>query len=220
LYGAAFAEELIYRGQYLQDQYVYETFFKNKKNGVFVDIGAHDGISFSNTYFFEKQLGWTGLCVEPLPEIFQKLKANRRAICVDGCIYDQASEAKFLRVKGYAEMLSGVIKNYDPRHLARIYSEIASMGGSSEVITVKCYNLTQLLLDNKLTKVDYMSIDTEGGELEILKSIDFSQVEIDVLDVENNYLTPDFEAFLKPLGYVKVAQLGCDEVYKLVRGRN
>lgn len=51
-----------------------ERFFKNLKNGVFFDIGAHDGVSLSNTYFFEKELGWSGICLEPIPEVFERLK--------------------------------------------------------------------------------------------------------------------------------------------------
>lgn len=55
-----------YKSQYSQDKFLNENFFKNKKNGVFIDIGAHDGITMSNSFFYEKQLGWDGLCVEQI----------------------------------------------------------------------------------------------------------------------------------------------------------
>lgn len=67
--------------QYKQDEYLYKKFFKKKRNGVFFDIGAHNGIKISNTYFFEKNLGWTGVCVEPRDSAFEELEKNRECIC-------------------------------------------------------------------------------------------------------------------------------------------
>ena len=64
--------------QHGQDLYVYETFFKNSAaKGCFVEIGAYDGVTLSNTLLFERHLGWSGLCIEPLPSAFEKLRTNR-----------------------------------------------------------------------------------------------------------------------------------------------
>src|SRR3974390_100826 len=57
--------------------------FCGKRNGVFVDVGAYDGISFSNTLMFERELGWTGLCIEPNPDVFPRLIENRSATCLE-----------------------------------------------------------------------------------------------------------------------------------------
>lgn len=210
------AENLQFYSQYQQDRYVFETFFKDKKNGIFVDIGAYDGINFSNTYFFEKFMGWQGICIEPIPEVFAQLQSNRSCICIQGCIYDKSETVEFLRVRGYPEMLSGIISNYDERHLQRIQREVKSKGGSLEIIKVKCYPLTKLLLDHGFSHIDYLSIDTEGGEMRILQSIDFSQIDIDVIDIENNYGEP-FQQFLEPHGYKKAPYHGSrgspDEIY-------
>lgn len=217
------AEEFEFYSQYEQDRYVYENFFKDKKNGVFVDIGAHDGISLSNTYFFEKSLGWQGICIEPIPEVFERLQANRKCLCMQGCIYDKSDKVGFLRVHGYPEQLSGIMENYDPRHLERINREVKSRGGSTEVIEVKCYALTQLLLDQGLKHIDYLSIDTEGGEMGILKSIDFSKIDIEVIDVENNYGEP-FQPFLESVGYKRSSYRGPhgspDEIYYKDRSKS
>src|SRR5260221_7249446 len=83
-----------YYSQCGQDQFLYENFFRTKREGVFVDIGAHDGIFYSNTKFFE-ELGWQGLCIEPIPEVFEQLKKNRKAICIQGCISDQVGKSSF-----------------------------------------------------------------------------------------------------------------------------
>ena len=212
----AFEECHKFYSQYKQDQYVYENCFKDKKNGVFVDIGAHDGITLSNTYFFEQTMRWTGICVEPIPEVYNRLKDNRHCLCVQGCIFDNQESVPFLKISGWAEMLSGIVENYDPQHVKRIQREIELNGGQSEIIYVKCYNLTELLLDNRIQHVDYLSIDTEGGELGILQSIDFSRIDIDVIEVENNYHGP-FQAFLEPLGYRKICDLGPDEIYRKIK---
>jgi FkbM family methyltransferase len=208
-------DDRIFYGQYKQDAFVYHAFFENKTDGVFVDIGAHDGISLSNTYFFEKNMGWTGLCVEPIPDIFQKLRRNRTCICVEGCIYDKADSARFLEVHDGAEMLSGIIDNYDPRHVQRIGYEVAKFPNRGTEIIVQCYALNTLLERYQLYHIDYLSIDTEGGELDILKSIDFKRFIIDVIEVENNYHDPAFAQFMQSQGYTKIVHhtSPVDEIY-------
>jgi len=64
-----------------QDQFLFENFFRGKRDGVFVDAGARDGEKFSNSLFFERTLGWRGLCIEPLPEAFARLAAHRKCAC-------------------------------------------------------------------------------------------------------------------------------------------
>lgn len=211
-----FCADLQFYSQCGQDKYVFENFFKDKKGGVFVDIGANDGVTYSNTLFFEKNLGWTGICIEPIPTVFEKLKANRKSKCIQGCISDKPGVTQFLWLNGPSEMLSGIYENLDPRHLQRINREVNQLGGSIETLQVKCYKLNDLLLDNNIKFVDYMSIDTEGGELEILKSIDFSSIDIDVIDVENNYASPEFKIFLESKGY-KLMVGGQDEIYRKIK---
>ncbi len=63
-----------FHSQVGQDRFLLENFFRGKRGGVFVDIGAYDGETFSNSLFFERTMGWTGLCVEPLPSAFEKLQ--------------------------------------------------------------------------------------------------------------------------------------------------
>ncbi len=111
-------------------------------------------------------------------------------------------------------MLSGLPEKYDPKHAERIDTELKSHGGEKSLIEVQCYKLNDLLAQNNFSHVDYLSLDTEGGELEILKSIDFSRFDIDVITVENNYDDPEFKSFLTSKGYELVKKLGSDEVYK------
>lgn len=210
-----------YYSQSGQDRYLNEQLFKGKQNGVFIDIGAHNGIIFSNTYFFEKELQWTGICIEPIPEIFQQLQQNRRCVCLQGCIANSTTKQPFLRVTGgtafeYTEMLSGLLHSYDLRHLDRIDRELLKFGGKKEIIMMQCYTLNDILEQYAIKHIDYLSIDTEGSELDILKAIDFSTITIDVITVENNYNTDHIKNFLTSQGYEYLTKLEGDEIYKRI----
>lgn len=202
-----------YYSQCGQDKYLNEKIFKNKKNGFFVEIGAHDGISYSNTYYFEKKLGWKGVCIEPHPDRYAELILNRKALCVQKCIGSFEGQAEFLKISGYAEMLSGLKNSYDPRHLARIQKEIEKFGGNKEVIKVQVVPLQNILDENNVTYIDFLSLDTEGNELDILQSIDFKRVTIKAIAVEVNFRTKDIYKYLTGKGYKLLKTLGGDEIY-------
>lgn len=87
-----------YYGRHGQDKYLHEKIFGDLKKGRFLDIGAYDGIESSNTLFFEETLGWTGICVEPLPHIFQKLVKNRKGPCINKCALDSNKTGHFQHV--------------------------------------------------------------------------------------------------------------------------
>lgn len=200
--------------QHKQDEYVYNNFFKDKKeSGTFLDIGANDGIAISNTYFFEKELGWKGMCVEPYKKKYDDLIKNRNCICINGCIADFNGKGIFLEIDGYPSMLSGLINKYDERHLKRIDYEIALFGGSKKETEVDCFIINDLLEENKLYNIDYTSIDVEGPELDILKTIDFDKFNFNVFSIENNYRTNAIKSFMKEKGFVLIDILDCDEIY-------
>lgn len=90
-----------------------------KKDGFYVDIGANDGITFSNTKTMET-IGWSGVCVEPDYEMFKKLQQNRNSINVNAAISNKNGKAKFCKISGKAQMLSGLVDSYDGKHMDRI----------------------------------------------------------------------------------------------------
>lgn len=178
----------MYKSQFNQDAILNEKFFLNKRNGRYLDVGAHDGVKGSNTYFFEKELGWTGICFEPIKECYETLVAERpNSICINKCAYSSNGKVQFNRVEGYAETLSGIVQNYDERHKTRIDSEINSMGGVQTVIECDAVTITSVCDEYDLHHFDFMSLDVEGGEYDVLKGIDFSKINIDVIVIENNY---------------------------------
>lgn len=96
------ADTLEIAAQYEQDRYVKERFFHNKTEpGVFVEVGAVDGKEMSNTWHFEKHMGWTGLCLEPHPVHWGALCANRSCTCLPVAAYDRRGTAVFSATSGY-----------------------------------------------------------------------------------------------------------------------
>jgi FkbM family methyltransferase len=201
-----------YVSQCGQDKWVTESLFPGRDNGVFVDIGANDGVEFSNTFILERDHNWTGLAVEPIPEVFEKLRRNRTCNVVNGCVGQHSGQQKFQVIRGYAQMLSGLVDEYDERHLKRIDHDIAARGGSRREISVTCYRLTDLLRTNGITSIDYLTIDVEGAELSILKTIDWQRIEIKVIGVENNYGDYRIPMYLVRRGYRLHSIVG-DEFY-------
>lgn len=202
-----------YYSQYGQDIFVTQELFPGKTGGFFVDIGAYDGITLSNTYYLEKQLGWTGICFEPNPVAYEKLLKNRTCVCVNGAVSGHKGESIFLKIRGYTEMLSGLVDMYEPRHSQRIDNELKLFGGAAQQITVTCYNLNEVLSDHGVRHIDYLSVDTEGSELDIIKSIDFKMLDFSSICVENNFGSSEFEKYLKTKGFNLVAIVGIDEFY-------
>jgi FkbM family methyltransferase len=202
-----------YYSQCGQDKYLNEKLFKGKTNGVFLDIGANDGISYSNSYFFEKELGWKGICFEPLKSAFEKLQKNRLSININACASHEDRLDYFISISGYGEMLSGLKSKYDERHMQRVHDTIKEHGGSMEEVEVQCFDVNKLLEQHNLLNIDFLTLDTEGNELEILKAINYDKVHIKAITVENNYSSTAFNEFLSQKGFEKIKNLDADEVY-------
>ena len=206
----------IFKSQFKQDKFCFDNFFQNKTKGTFLEIGALDGVRGSNTYAFEC-LGWEGICVEPSPSNFELLKNNRNCICEQYAIVnDDVTEVEFLQVTGKLDVLSGIPAYFNPSHQQRIDEETKKKNESSEVITVNASTVNKLLKKHGVSHIDLCSIDTEGGEDLIIKSIDFSACTMSVLVMENN-CNPDnlrdLDAYLNNHGFSFHHRLSTDRVY-------
>lgn len=171
-----------------QDEFLETTVFKNYKNGFFVDVGANDGLTINNTIYFEENNNWTGINVEPIKSVYDNLVQNRpKCINLNCAVSNQNGVAEFILNTGYTEMISGLKKEFDPRHYQRLAMELRNCGGKSEIVNVPTKRLETIFLENNVTHVNYLSIDVEGAEFEVIKSINFDNVFIDVIGYENNY---------------------------------
>ncbi len=195
-----------------QDLFV-DNLLGQKYNGVFVDVGAHDGCGCSNTLFFEESRNWTGICIEPGPNEFKNLSLRRKSININACVSDYDGESNFTYIEGYSNMLSGLSESYNDFHKNRILNEINHYGGEVREIKMKVYKLQTILDLHKVLEVDYCSIDTEGSEFNIVKSIDFDRTNIKVFSIENNYNTDEIRNYLIEREYVLYAKLQWDDIF-------
>tara|TARA_A100001015_G_scaffold307010_1_gene402213 strand:+ start:4234 stop:4902 length:669 start_codon:yes stop_codon:yes gene_type:complete len=176
-----------------QDKYLEENVFKGYKKGFYVDVGAHDGISFNNTLYFSNNNNWTGINIEPIKKVFDKLVINRPTDINLNCAISNIigiSEFYDSVIKNGTcgqEMLSGLKDNYDPRHLQRLNDEIKKHGGYVNIININVQTIESICDKYNIKHINYLSIDVEGAEFEVIKSINFDKVFIDVIGFENNY---------------------------------
>ena len=200
---------IISYGQHGEDCIMWE-FFKQKSDGFFVDVGAFDGIYLSNSYAFEK-LGWQGICVEPYPEYFERCQKNRQGtICINAsCVgSDDIKETSF-----YTEPLglfSGIDVNLKKVKDAYNYRDMQFEG--MEEIRVAAYTLNQIFETHleSGTKIDFISIDVEGTELDVLQGLDFERFapRLFVIEANDNDSLNLLIQFMANKGYHLARKLG------------
>lgn len=204
-----------------QDKYYIENICKYKCNGIFLDIGAYDGITGSNTYFLETILNWSGILIEANPESYHKCIKTRTSKCYNNAIYkDDDILIDFIIPKGDEldggkEQLAGIkeyIKEESLQYFSKNYKE-------NDVIKVKTKNINTILEENKIYHIDYMSLDIEGYELEVLKTINFDKFKIYYITVEHGCIQSYQESirnFLLSKGYNFVRNNKWDDEYQLI----
>ena len=185
------------QAQLRQDIFVLsETGFK--RDGFFVEFGATDGKTLSNTWLLEKHFGWTGILAEPARVWRDKLAAERSAKIEFDCVWARTGEELEFVETSWAE-LSTVAEFSDHDHHARSRK-------SGKHYSVKTVSLNDLLERHDApARMDYLSIDTEGSELDILSALDFDRYRFSIITCEHNF-TPNRErihALLTGKGYVR-----------------
>ena len=174
-----------YKSQIGQDKYFIENINKNKLNGFFVDVGAHNGITFSNTYCLEKHLNWNGLCIEVNDPIFEQLQENRSCICVNECVYSTSGLELEIEIP-----LSNAIPEGNDMLIQIKDQPVNEFAWRSQFITTnnikkKSKTLTDIFEEHNVPNIiNYMSIDIEGSDLDALKGIDFAKYTIEFLTIE------------------------------------
>ena len=179
-------------------------FFQSRRDGYFIEVGAYDGIYLSNTYMLEKQFNWNGICIEPLPTIFALLQQNRSCSCVNAAVYSEAGlELEFVE----GGILSGITQCID-RHIDII---------NNDKIHIQTKTLTNIMDERQMPSyIEYLSIDTEGSELEVLRGIDWSRYSFGYIGIEHNYIEPrraEMRQLLEKQGYTHFRENEWDDDY-------
>ena len=176
-----------------------------KENGFFVDIGAADGITGSNTFILEKFYKWNGICVDPNPVFMQSLHNCRNSHVTTLCVYSETG--KILPFKFCADEEQFFGWNFRAglaQPMEKINIEIEKSFRSINVLTISLNNLLELY--NAPTDIDYISLDTEGSEYNILKTFNFSKYNVKCFTIEydNEKNRQQIFELLSTNGYTKV----------------
>lgn len=191
-------------------------FFNHKRDGVFVEMGAADGILASNTFRLERDYGWNGVLIEPLKDYYEQIPCYRKTRHVYNiCIGETEGDVDFTRIEGYSKLLSGISNEYPKEHVNRIASEVNSMNQQVYVDKVPCRRLINVLNECGINHIDYLSVDVEGGELSVMKSLSMETNSIRpvLIGSENNYRNTEVEEYLNTFGYVFVGNAGGDNFF-------
>jgi FkbM family methyltransferase len=148
--------------------------------GFFVEFGAADGVALSNSHILEKHFGWSGILCEPSKSWHQALRKNRNCTIDTRCVYS-ASGQKISFSENYLGELSAITEFAEPNS----HGLLKRTTSSYEVETI---SLLDLLVSHAAPKyIEFLSIDTEGSEFEILKDFDFQSYRFGAICVEHNF---------------------------------
>jgi len=184
------------KSQLGQDKFVLsETGFK--KNGFFVEFGATNGVDLSNTCLLEAEFGWSGILAEPGLIWHEDLRKNRHCLIDTSCVWKQSGSTLSFNETNMPEF--STINAYSS---SDGHAEIRKSGENYDVPTISLLDLLEK--HNAPKTIDYLSIDTEGSEFEILSNFDFERYQFDVITCEHNYTAVREELFslLTSKGYV------------------
>lgn len=163
-----------YHSQIAQDKWVHSV-LGDKSDGFFIELGACDGLMCSNTLFFERTLGWNGICIEPNDNYFKELVNNRKCIVNNSLVYsEEGVEFDFSQ----CHMTGGIIdENIGPFTSA-----------AKEYLVKKVTTTLSNVLDssNAPAIIDYLSLDVEGQEYNILRTFPFDKYKFRCITVEHN----------------------------------
>jgi FkbM family methyltransferase len=195
----------ITKSQLLQDAFA-SFIVSDLFDKTFLEFGATDGMSLSNSYMLENNLGWTGILAEPSPQWHKKLKYNRpNTQIITECIWKCSGENLDFFVSDVG-VLSTLVDFK--------YSDLSSMPGNTKirikdgkVVNVKTISINDVIEKNFNGQVpSYVSIDTEGSEYEILNSFDFEKYRPVVFTIEHNFtnLQNKIDLLMVSKGYSRV----------------
>jgi FkbM family methyltransferase len=185
-----------------QDKWVVTEVFNFKKKGFFLEIGAYDGRNLSNTYWLEKHLGWDGVCIEADKKNFEKLRINRKCLCLNICVGSGTDLIYFVAERG---PYSGALKS---RRQCEIHGDLDAPQNSLPTIPI-----CQVFTDCKVPRtIDYLSLDVEGMEYEVMEKFPFGSHTFLCATIERP--EPRLRELLHSHGYILVCdQPGLDSFF-------
>lgn len=163
-----------YHSQIGQDKWVHSV-LGDKQNGFFIELGACDGLYLSNTLFFERTLGWNGICIEPNDNYINDLRNNRTCMINNSLVYsEEGAEVEFSQCRAASSIVGEHMGPFTDSNRDHIVKKVTS-------------TLANVLHAHHAPNiVDYLSLDVEGQEYNILRTFPFSTYKFRCITVEHN----------------------------------
>lgn len=206
----------IFYGQCGEDLYVYSEFFHNhldlfRGTGTYIEIGASDGVQYSNSKFFEDELGFTGVLIEPLSEFYKTLEWTRPNNRLYNCAVSSSGEpVEFLVDPDVAGYVSGMSHTMSDQHKQQWFDA----SRSNRLVTIDSKRMSTIMNESSLEYVDLFSIDVEGGEFEVLNTIDWSiPVYVFIVELGDTEKDDRCRELLADKGYVFSSKIGLSEIW-------
>ncbi len=200
-----------YFSQSGQDKFLNDEILKHRTGGVFLELGGYDGLTGSNSLFFEKELGWTGLLIEPSPANFAKATSVRGCSCLNAAVGSPTPFAEFLEIRAGYTQSGGLLANIAPDLLERIRQHPEH---DERIAKIPVRSIREILADAGIEHIDYVSLDVEGGEMAVLEEFPFETIPVEVWTIENITDSPEIPSFMAGKGYEVIEFIGIDEVYR------
>lgn len=192
--------------------------FINYRGGFFIEAGANDGIRQSNTLYFEKYKGWTGLLIEAIPALAEQCVKNRPKCIVENCaLVSSQYPDKSIEMEYYNLMstVKGGFSNEDDevQHKDAASKILREGSNNTYSISVPARTLSRILITHGINQIDLLSLDVEGYETNVLNGIDFKDHAPKFILVETRHNEkPAIETILLPY-YDQVAILNANNRY-------
>ena len=210
----------IYHGEIQKNNhidYTLKQYFPVGFKGVFFDVGAYEPVNISNSYHFERN-GWDVHCFEANTLLIDGLKKERKNVYNYAISNENRDSCKFNVVKGVwggGSLMAGLSAiDLDPKYVDKFSKGIKKI----VQIDVPMRTLNSIIETEipHVTSIDIMSIDVEGGELNVLKGLDLERYKPKIMVVENVFNSPNINEYLTKYNYVLDNQIDYNQYYKLI----
>ena len=192
-----------------------------KRNGFFIEAGANNGIRQSNTLYFEKYKGWTGLLIEAIPSLANECRQNRKKCIVENCAL-VANEYPNEEIEiDYCNLMSTIKggslgEEWEKDHIQN-GTQYLKEDDQTYTISVKAQTLTEILDKHNIGHIDLFSLDVEGYESEVLKGLDLERYLPDHMLIEvrsGEDLGPILNPYYKPIAALNITDSYSDVLYR------